>query len=681
MSSPAHRRGKLRVVQLGPQGIDNLGIPLLLERAGLSVEVKRVSNNEEMLVALDSADWDAVVGEYVAPGTGTRDALKLVLERRIPFILISDAIGEVEAVAMIKAGASHLVLKSNLLNLGSILELEIAEARKRTGRLNAEARDRISEARYKLAVHAAGLGTWDHDILNDALTWAGCMRTHFGLTTAETPTFEMFLAAIHPDDRDRVERAIGASNMNKADGRYQAEFRVIGVSDGVERSISAWGMSQFDELGQVSRRIGVTTDVTSRKRLEHQLRQAQKLDAIGQLAGGIAHEFNNLLTVIVGYSNMIETEAPMQPGHQRLMGEISKAAMSGASLTRQLLTFSRQLPSNPRLFDLNSAVTEGLRMLRPLLGANIELKLLVGVDISAIRADPDQINQMLVNLALNARDAMRAGGQLIIETCRVSINDAFASGCMDAPRGNYAAVSVTDTGTGMDAATLERIFEPFFTTKEPGKGTGLGLSTVYGIVQQSAGYISVHSLPGLGSTFRVLFPLIDAVPAVDQPHSETLRAKSNVSGSETILLAEDEGEVRQYIYEILTGSGYRVLAAPNGYAALSLSKNYPHTIHLLLTDVMMPEMNGLELARELTILHPEADVLFLTGYAWHVAGPSAAESRKTGNSPAECDYLEKPFEPMTLLARIRAVLNYQAARLGQQSVALVVPPSDCDDPR
>jgi two-component system cell cycle sensor histidine kinase/response regulator CckA len=392
---------------------------------------------------------------------------------------------------------------------------------------------------------------------------------------------------------------------------------------------------------------GVARDVTERKQLEEQLRQSQKLEAVGQLAGGIAHDFNNLLTVINGYSDLtirrIKTEDPLH----RNIEEIKKAGERAASLTRQLLAFSRKQVLQPKVLDLNALVSDFGKMLQRLIGEDIELRSVLDPTLGSIKADPGQTEQVIMNLVVNARDAMPEGGKLTIETANVYLDEEYATHHIAVKPGPYVVLAVTDTGTGMDEKTRARIFEPFFTTKEAGKGTGLGLSTVYGIVKQSGGNIWVYSEVGRGTSFKIY------LPRVDQGAQEYKRSADNeedIQGTETILLAEDDEMVRSLIREVLEGYGYQVLEAANGSVASLICERHQGPIHLLLTDVVMPEMGGRELVDRLAQLRPVMRVLYMSGYTDEAIVHHGILDEGT-------NFIQKPFAAQALAHKVREVLG------------------------
>jgi signal transduction histidine kinase len=376
-----------------------------------------------------------------------------------------------------------------------------------------------------------------------------------------------------------------------------------------------------------------------------QLFQAQKMEAVGLLAGGIAHDFNNFLTVIMGRAQLLLRGRPADDPLAQGLALIDMTAQRAAALTRQLLAFSRKQVLQRRVLNLNSVVAEMEKMLRPLIGEDIVLLTVLEPALGPVNADPGQLEQVIMNLAVNARDAMPRGGQIVLKTANVQIDEATAARQPGLQAGGYAVLEVGDTGVGMDPTTQARIFEPFFTTKKPGKGTGLGLSTVYGIVQQHSGVVSFESVPGLGTTFKIHLPHVKAV--VEAPVVGPTRAVS-ARGSETVLVVEDEDEVRTLALEILHEQGYTTLAAADGAEALRVVARHPGPLHLLLTDVVMPHLNGWELARQLSAVRPETKVLYMTGYSEIAAGHEGV---------SDVIVLQKPFTPDILASRVRETIQ------------------------
>lgn len=407
----------------------------------------------------------------------------------------------------------------------------------------------------------------------------------------------------------------------------------------------------YDAEGNYIGSLGMITDISERRHLEAQLRQSQKIEAVGRLAGGIAHDFNNLLTAIRGHVDLLLADTPVEAQIRADIEEIGKAADRAAGLTQQLLAFSRRQILQPRVIELDTVVTDIESLLRRMISEDIRLLTRLHAGSACVRADRSQLEQVLMNLAVNARDAMPNGGTLTIETSVVNLDEEFVRGNSGSHTGRHVRLCVTDSGAGMDAETLSHVFEPFFTTKELGKGTGLGLATVYGVVKQSEGYIRVESEPRAGTTFEILLPTVE--PVSETPRGTVFQPGSAGKG-ETILVAEDEDAVRALASRILRKRGYNVLEAKNGSEALELARAHRGSIDLLLTDVIMPILGGRELSERLAELRPQTKVLFMSGYT-----DDALLQR--GVSQGDGQFLEKPFSPEGLAAKIREVLESASA--------------------
>jgi two-component system cell cycle sensor histidine kinase/response regulator CckA len=443
----------------------------------------------------------------------------------------------------------------------------------------------------------------------------------------------------------RLARAILESDRRILDSEQAETFE---VSNSVRTYLTTKEVYR-DASGQVLGLIGSSRDITQHKRLEEQLQKAQKMEAIGRLAGGVAHDFNNLLTVINGYSELVFAAPSPDAASRGMVAEIRSAGERGANLTRQLLAFSRQQVLHPKLIDVNVLLSELAMLLRRLMGEDVELAFVPDPALGLVRVDPAQLEQAIINLAVNARDAMPDGGRLSIETCNVELGDDYARAHTEVRPGSYVLVEVTDTGHGMEDAIKSRIFEPFFTTKPAGKGTGLGLAMVYGVVRQSGGHLDVHSELGRGSAFRLYLPRAAETPASVEPAA---RASGVGSGSETILVVEDENAVRALARHVLESHGYTVLEARDGEDALELAQHYHGRIHLLVTDLVMPRMGGRRLAELLiaSLASEPPRVLFISGYTDDAALTS-------GLLGAGMSFLQKPFGPMHLARRVRELLD------------------------
>ncbi len=403
-----------------------------------------------------------------------------------------------------------------------------------------------------------------------------------------------------------------------------------------------------DATGQVVNYVAVKRDVTHEMEIEEQLRQSQKMEAIGKLAGGIAHDFNNLLTGITGYSELLLNRLPEDDPVRREIEEIRKAANQASALTRQLLAFSRKQVFQVKVVNLNDVVSNLDKMLRRLIGEDIDLRTLFQYDLGSVRIDPGQIEQVVVNIAVNARDAMPDGGRITIETANVQLGEKYVHTHVVVKPGPYVMLAISDTGCGMDEATQAHIFEPFFTTKDPGKGTGLGLSTVYGIIKQSAGYIWVYSETGKGTTFKIYLPRVREEAEHASLDPELIAPV--LGGPETILVAEDQEMVRELVMEILRSNGYSVLLANDGEEAVRVSELYKGTIHMLITDVVMPRMNGRDLVRRILPLRPHMKVIYMSGYTENAIVHH-------GVLDAGMHFIQKPFRPSDLSSKVREVLD------------------------
>jgi PAS domain S-box-containing protein len=452
--------------------------------------------------------------------------------------------------------------------------------------------------------------------------------------------------------------AMTPPELAERDRRAMRELAVAGVCEPFEKTFIRRDGSRVPifvgpALFEDNREEGFcfVLDLSARKKLEEQFLQAQKMEAVGRLAGGVAHDFNNMLSVILSYSNMaIEDLKPGDPLRDDLV-EVSKAGERATALTRQLLAFSRQQVLQPKVIDLGEILAGMQKMLRRLLGEDVDLALLPAVGLGRVLADPGQIEQVVMNLAVNARDAMPEGGKLTIELSNVELDATYVSAHLGAVTGSFVMLAVSDTGVGMDAATRARVFEPFFTTKPVGKGTGLGLATVFGIVQQSGGHVALYSEPGRGTTFKVYLPRTDRVATAQG----AARPTGDLGGTETILLVEDEEQVRAVACAILKRHGYDVLEASNGGEALLISQDFPKPIHLLLTDVVMPRVSGRRLAEQLGPVRPAMKVLYASGYTDDAIV-------RHGVLEAGVAFIQKPFTPEGLLRRVRDVLDADPGR-------------------
>jgi PAS domain S-box-containing protein len=613
-----------------------------------------------MRKALSQESWDLILSDFSMPEFDAPAALGILRESclDIPFIIVSGTIGEEAAVTALRAGAQDFILKGRLGRLVPAIERELREHEAREAHRQAKAALNVSEARLKVrteelrqregmfqelfeaAPDAILLVASDGSILlanAEAERIFGYEHGGFAGEVLETllPTVSGDHRSLHPraylanPERRRMGEGLNLRGRRKGGGEFP-----------VDVSFAPFSLEGLPVV------LGIVRDMTAQRSVETRLRQAQKMEAVGRLAAGVAHDFNNILSVILSYAEMIGTDLKPDEPLRADIDEIRAAGIRAVDLTRQLLTFSRQQVFEAKVLDLNQTIAGMEKMLGRLLGADIKLTALPTTGLWAVKVDPGQIEQVVMNLAVNARDAMPEGGNLTIETKNVELDDDYAQSHHDVRPGSYVMLAVTDTGIGIEKDTLSRIFEPFFTTKDTGKGTGLGLATVFGIIKQSGGHVSVYSELRRGTTFRVYLPKVGGA-AETRPSQRP--APESGRGSETILLVEDDEHVRAVARGILRRNGYVVLEAPNGGEALLICEQHGARIDLLLTDVVLPRMSGRQLAARLATTRPEMRVLFMSGYT----DDAVAQHGILNSSVA---YLQKPITPGSLTRKVREVL-------------------------
>ncbi len=598
---------------------------------------------------------------YTATYTGPKDeefALKIgadrFMEKPCETEVLMTAVSEVTAAAARPEGESSAqpvqeeeVLKLYSERLVRKLEQKMLEAeREIQARQAAEKALRESESRLIAAQRIARMGDFTWDVETGEVTWSAALFDLMGYERPGTFDYARVNREIHhPEDLEHVIQWLEAGMASGQDRLEPYEYRVI-RKDGTVLFVRTVGIIQH-RPGRKPKVFATIQDVTERKRLRAQLTQAQKMESVGRLAGGVAHDYNNMLNVIIGYAEL--ALGKVKPGDpvQEDLEEIRAAGKRSVEITRQLLAFARKQTISPEVLDLNETVEGMLKMLRRLIGEDIDFSWCPGEGLWSVKADPSQIDQILANLCVNARDAISGVGRITIETDNVSFDEAYCRDHAGFVPGDFVLLAVSDDGRGMDEKTLDRVFEPFFTTKGMGRGTGLGLATVYGIVKQNEGFINVYSEPGKGTTVKVYLPRY-AGPAADRPRTEA--PEKTPGGDETVLLVEDEPSILKLGRKMLEELGYRVLEASSPGRALDLAQEHAEEIHLLITDVVMPEMNGRDLAAKLQSLYPRIKVLFMSGYTANVI------VHRGVLDDGVC-FLQKPFSMEDISFKVREALE------------------------
>src|SRR2546430_789711 len=637
----------IRVLIVEDSENDALLLVRRLERSGFDPAWKRVETAESLRAALGEQTWDIAFSDHSMRGFGSREALRIVKEQGqdVPLVILSGAVSEEEAVAAMQAGAVDYIRKDNLSRLIPVGERELRAAQERQERQKAEAAQREIQARKSAMLDSAldCIVTIDHE--GKVVEWNPAAEKTFGHRRADVIGKELAALVIPPALQERhrqgLARYLSTGQRSFLGKRIElAALRADGTEFPVELSITrvpAEGSPLF---------TGFINDISERKRLEGQLRQFQKMESIGQLAAGVAHDFNNILAVIQGHTDMVLSGMVEGSDAEESLKQVAAAAKRGGGLTRQLLAFSRKEEMQPEEMSLNEVVSGMTKMLGRLLGADVALQFMPSANLPAVNGDVGMIEQVLLNLAVNARDAMTRGGQLIISTAARTIDDKYVQRNPEGRAGQFVCLGVRDTGCGISPEILPRIFEPFFTTKEVGKGTGLGLATVYGIVKQHQGWLEVASQIGQGTTFNVFLPAsYEAAEALVESHSSALPR----GRGETILVAEDEPALLLLAARLLRNLGYEVLEAASGVEAIELWERHGRKVDLLLTDLVMPDgLTGRELAKKMET--GGLRVIYTSGYS--------PEMRETAFVFREgTNFLQKPYDPQKLAKAVRDCLD------------------------
>lgn len=616
-----------------------------LRKGGFEPDYTIVDTKEDMEKALTAQAWDIIVSDYFLPRFNGLEALETAkkYDPDIPFILVSGAIGEDLAVAAMKAGAHDYMMKDNLKRLIPAVKRELHDAQVRKAHRKSESDLEDSKNMLQSIIDNAAAVIYLKDTQGDYILINKQYETLFHINNEQIKgknDYDIFpenvAAVLRENDRKVVE-------ANRA-----MEFEEVIHHNGDPHTYISVKFPVCDASGVLTSVCSICTDITERKKLEARFQQAQKMEAIGTLTGGIAHDFNNLLAVIIGNTELLQEQ--IQRGHYKAdyLDEIKSAGQRAANLVHQLLAFSRRQVIKPKLINFNDILKDLEKMLGRIIGEDILLKIIPDTGLWSVNIDPGQVDQVIMNIAVNARDAMPSGGNLNIQTKNIELKAGhFRDHDVENLPGPYVMLTISDTGIGMDAETRKRAFEPFFTTKETGKGTGLGLSTVYGIVKQNGGYIWAYSEPGHGTSIKIYLPKGEE-DTVEFQRIEP--AEGSLEGSETILVVEDDPSLRRLSRKIFEKYGYNVLDAKNGTEALRIARECEGAIALVLTDVIMPEMNGAELVKHLMRIQPDLKFIYMSGYPENTLSNS-------GLSNSNFELIEKPFSTDTLVGKVRKVLD------------------------
>jgi two-component system, cell cycle sensor histidine kinase and response regulator CckA len=616
-----------------------------LRRGGYNPDYVRVETAAEMQAALDRQTWDIVIADYTLPRFSAPEALVLLQQKQqdIPFIIVSGTIGEEAAVAAMRSGAHDYLLKDNLTRLVPAVARELRESQERQQRLWAEQALQESEERFRqLAENITESVFWMSDPRAQQILYVSPAYENIWGSSCESlyANSATWIEAIHPDDRQRIQTIFFDQSLI---GNYDEEYRVV-RPDGSIRWIRDRGFPLKDHMGKPYRAVGFAEDITNRKSTEAVLRRTERLESLGTLSSGIAHDLNNVLTPIIGIVQLLPLKIPnLDEQTKRLLQLLDQSAHRGADLVKQILSFSNGVESKPTSTQVSSLLLEIQKIIQQAFPKNIELSIDLPSELWLITADETLLHQVFMNLCVNARDAMPEGGKLSITAENLAIDASYAQMHLDAQVGPYLVVTVADTGMGIPAKILNNIFDPFFTTKEIGKGTGLGLSTVIGIVKSHHGFIDVFSEIGVGTKFKVYLPatdILEAVPIPSSPSPTNLNPPRNLSQSKLILVVDDEVAVQEIMQATLETYGYRVITASDGIEAIACYAK--HNISAVLLDMMMPLLDSATIIRTLLKLNPQVNIIAMSGLATNEA------VTKTLNEGVKA-FLAKPFTAAELL--------------------------------
>lgn len=630
----------LRFLHLEDDSNDSELARATLASGGIECEIVIVMDQDQYVAALDAGGFDLILSDYALPSFDGIEALELAHKKYpdIPFIFLSGVMGEDLAIDSLKKGATDYVLKNRMSRLVPAVQRALQEHKERVAHMQAEEElrkfARVVEQSPNSVIITDTSGVIEYvnpkftKLTGYSIAEAAGQNPRI-LKSGETPskTYKTMWETI-----SNGETWHGVLHNRKKNGELYWESATIAPLKSTD--------------GVVTKYFAIKEDITEKRKLEEQLLQSQKMEVIGQLSGGIAHDLNNILTAIIGFSTLIEMKMSDDDPIRENLNHVIAASDRAAELTKSLLAFSRKQILNPQPVDINQIIGKSRKFMSRIIPENIEFKVLFKREELFVNADSGQLEQVLMNLVTNARDAMLNGGTLSIETDTVVIDSDYINAHGYGELGEYAEMTVSDTGVGMDSATCKKVFEPFFTTKEVGKGTGLGLSIVYGIIKQHHGYINVYSEPGNGTAFKIYLPLIkSAVVSILKSDDEVLHG-----GEETILVADDDILVRQLLETVLRQYGYTVINAMDGSEAVERFKENPIGINLVILDVLMPKMNGKEVYEEIKRINPDIKVIFMSGYTREIINQQDVLEQ-------HLEFLPKPLNPRQLLVRVRNVLD------------------------
>ncbi|MCU0527356.1 MAG: response regulator [Elainella sp. Prado103] len=613
-----------------------------LRLGGYTLDYLRVETPEQMQSALDRQSWDIVIADYTLPAFSAPAALKLLQEQQqdLPFIIVSGTIGEDTAVAAMKAGAHDFITKNNLARLVPAVERELREAQERQKRHQAERALRESEERFRqLSDNIIESVFWMADPKTEQFLYVSPAYQHIWSHPSQHtyPSFLEWLAAIHPEDQHRIQAHFFARALV---GRYDEEYRII-RPDGSVRWIRDRGFPIQDTAGYPYRVVGIATDITEKKHLEAQFYRAQRLESLGTLASGIAHDLNNVLTPILTISQLLRLNQPeLDSRSQEMLKVLEDSARRGANLIKQILTFTRGTGGECSPIQVVPVLQEVINVVQRTFPKSIEIR----QDISnqsdwLVSADSTFLHQVFMNLCVNARDAMPDGGTLSFSVEYCVIDQTFAQTDLEAQVGQYTVITIADTGTGIPLEVRDRIFEPFFTTKAPGRGTGLGLSTVLGIVKNYGGFLQVFSEVGHGTQVKVYLPVMKKMVAASTPSRTALN-----NNRKLVLVVDDDVAVQQSTQSLLESQQYQVLSSHDGAEAIEIYTQHQDDIGFVILDIVMPNMDGISLIQRLKTINPSVKIIAMSGL------PINREAALTAGAYA---FLPKPYTPEGLLQSVR----------------------------